>query len=84
LGLGERRNQADSTKTIILAQNLSLVTVLNRGWRRAKQALNTHWERGVIIMSVILMIATAAAIAITITSITKNSIDIGNFTNVII
>ena len=26
----------------------------------------------------------AAAIAITITSITKNSIDIGNFTNVII
>ena len=36
-------------------------------------------------MSVILMIATAAAaIAITITSITKNSIDIGNFTDVII
>ena len=28
--------------------------------------------------------AAAAAIAITITSITKNSIDIGNFTNVII
>ena len=24
------------------------MTVLNRGWRRAKQALHTHWERGVI------------------------------------
>ena len=67
-------------------RNLLSVTVLNRGWRRAKQALHTHWERGVIIISVILMIAiaAAAAIAITITSITKNSIDIGNFTDVII
>jgi hypothetical protein len=32
LGLAERRNQADSTKTIILVQNLLLVKVLDKGW----------------------------------------------------
>ena len=46
MGLAERRNQADSTKIIILVQNLLLVTGLNRGWSSVKRARHTDCEKG--------------------------------------